>query len=164
MHILLPLPSPSPSPTYTLTQIRIHTSTHLFTNTHIYTDTNTPTHIHVCAGMLDMARGRNLVAGDCLTLMFVYSPLMLLVYKSMGNTNYVGEMRRAITRYKAMDSPALILALAFSSVINTCGVLGGCISVDLHMEHLNKFAEGIRKILVVVVVVVVEVVVVVVVV
>ena len=62
---------------------------------------------------------------------------LLPIFKASDKRNYSGEVLRMLYSYHYTLSPQQAQQLLYSRFINTHGVPGRNIAVDLHIEHLN---------------------------
>ena len=67
---------------------------------------------------------------------------MLPIFSASGNKNYACEAANFLLQHTYVLSPRLSAQLLWSRFVNVHGKPGKNISVDLHMEHLNKIAKG----------------------
>lgn len=72
---------------------------------------------------------------------------MLVMFSASGNRNYACEAANLLLQYNYTMSPRQSAQLLWSRFINTQGLPGRNIPVDLHMEHLNKLAKDAINIL-----------------
>ena len=61
-----------------------------------------------------------------------------LLFKSTGRKNYALEAFTLLAQYHFILPPALAEQLKWCRFINNHGIPGRNISMDLHMEHLNR--------------------------
>ena len=63
---------------------------------------------------------------------------MMIYFKHAKHVNYAKEAFRMLANIYALGTPRLAQQLTWGRVVNTHGGLGHNISLDLHMEHMNK--------------------------
>ena len=66
---------------------------------------------------------------------------LFLIFKSSGHKNYSIEAFTMLSQYYFILSPQLAEQLKWSRFINNHGTCGKNISMDLHMEHLNRLCQ-----------------------
>ena len=64
--------------------------------------------------------------------------IMMIYYKYANHVNYTWEAFRMLATVYALGTPRLVHQLTWARVVNIHGGLGHNISLDLHMEHMNK--------------------------
>ena len=77
--------------------------------------------------------------GDCVLRCWKY---MLPIILASGNRNYECEAANFLLQHSYTLSPRLSVQLLWSRFVNVHGQPGKNISVDLHMEHLNRIVKG----------------------
>ena len=78
--------------------------------------------------------------GDGNRVMTVWKYFFLL-FKSTGRKNYALEAFTLLVQYHFILPPALAEQLKWCRFINNHGIPGRNISMDLHMEHLNRLCK-----------------------
>lgn len=68
----------------------------------------------------------------------VYWKFLLITFKSSRNYNYAKEAVNLLLAEKYLLSERKAAQLLWSRTVNTRGIPGGNIPMDLHMEHLNR--------------------------
>ena len=66
---------------------------------------------------------------------------LLLVFQASNRTNYSIEAFTLLTQYHLLMSPRLAEQLKWCRFINTHGIPGKNVCMDLHMEHLNRVCK-----------------------
>ncbi len=66
---------------------------------------------------------------------------MMVIFSATGNRNYACEAANLLLQHHYTMSPRQSAQLLWSRFVNTQGLPGRNIPVDLHMEHLNKIAK-----------------------
>ena len=66
---------------------------------------------------------------------------MVVIFSASGNRYYACEAANLLLQYNFTMSPRQSAQLLWSRFVNTQGLPGKNIPVDLHMEHLNKIAK-----------------------
>ena len=69
----------------------------------------------------------------------------LPIFHSSGQTNYSNEALRFLCQYLHDLPPQQAEQLLYSRFVNTAGVRGRNIPLDLHQEHLNKLCKSCVK-------------------
>ena len=64
--------------------------------------------------------------------------IMMIYFKYANHVNYAREAFRMLAGVYALGTPRLVHQLTWARVVNIHGGLGHNISLDLHMEHMNK--------------------------
>ena len=66
---------------------------------------------------------------------------LFLIFKSTGHKNYAIEAFTLLVQHYFILPPMLSEQLKWSSFVNCHGLSGKNISMDLHMEHLNRLCK-----------------------
>lgn len=91
-------------------------------------------------GLLLMEYQDAIREGDGDRVMRVWKYLFL-IFKATGHSNYAIEAFTLLCQYHFMLSPFLAEQLKWSRFVNTHGKIGKNISMDMHMEHLNRVCK-----------------------
>lgn len=78
--------------------------------------------------------------GDRIT---TYWKFLLVIFKAGRRSNYCKEAINLLLQYHFLLPKRLAEQLKWSRCVNTRGVIGGNIPLDLHLEHLNRRFKGI---------------------
>ena len=79
--------------------------------------------------------------GDGERLLLVWR-FLLLIFRASNKTKYSFEALNLLLQQNVLLPPRLKYQLMYSRFINTKGKPGTNISIDLHMEHINKIVKG----------------------
>ena len=71
--------------------------------------------------------------------------IMMIYFKYANHANYAREAFRMLAGVYALGTPRLVHQLMWARVVNIHRGLGHNISLDLHMEHMNKKLRMCRK-------------------
>lgn len=94
-------------------------------------------------GLLQMAINDCIKEGDGESLIEYYK-IVLLYFKKYGRTNYAHTLVKLLLRINSFE-PHNAKTLTWNRFVNTSGKRGKNISLDLHLEHINRFTKNLLQ-------------------